>query len=311
LMNYYSQHEMYVPKKAEKSADGKEEGSGKDDGKEGKDGKDAKDGGNGDGGDGDSKNDNEDHIPKFIGAHIAVTAATEVLCKMILEETIKQLQKETSGLYNISRPAIKFAVMFNDDLRFLLTKSLQSFDKNMMYVDQFCIPHKEMTQYIDSVFGKNIMLDKKAYNLLAYLLLKFVMDIASHAYHMISFAEKRCLNYNVVKYAVMNLCSGTLEHNMVLKIEDAYKLCDVENKKKTEENKKKNKDKEAQGGKPGDGGAGDKGKPEPEPVDSEDNDEGGDGDGGDDGNDEAENEPPKPAPAPPKKTGPGSKPKAN
>jgi len=167
----------------------------------------------------------EDHIPMFKGAHVALAAAVEVLCQTILKETISQLTKGASGLYDVTRPAIKYAVMLDDDLSFLFSRSLRSFKQNMMYENQFCIPRKEMARYIDSTFGKVINLDQKSYNLLAYLLLSFSMDVASHIFHMMIYANKRTVDFSVVIYALKNLCTGTLEHDIVLKIEDARKLC--------------------------------------------------------------------------------------
>lgn len=224
LKKYYEQNEMYAPKHKQSQKEGDEKAH--------------------------KEDVPEDHIPKFKGAHVALAASVEVLCHTILKETISQLNKGNSGLYDVSRPAIKYAVMFNDDLRFLFTRSLQSFKQTMMYETQYCIPRKEMTRYIDTTFGKIINLDPKSYNLLAYLLLSFSMDIASNIFNMMVYANKRTLDFSVIIYALKNLCTGTLEHNIILKIEDAKKLCNEDDdddetegepKEPKQESAKKNK----------------------------------------------------------------------
>ena len=172
----------------------------------------------------DKAEDDHDHIPIFKGVHVALAAATEVLCHYLLKETISQLNKDASGLYNVSRPAVKYAVVFNDDLRHCFSRALRTFNQNDTY-EFTAIPHKNMVHYIDTTFGKNICLDQKAYNLLAYLLKAFNVDLATHTFNMMMYAGKRTLNFNVVKYAIRNLCTGNLEHAISQKLDDVRKLC--------------------------------------------------------------------------------------
>lgn len=214
LKKYYQQNEMNLPKVQKKDAENKSE-----------------------------EQTGDMNTITFKGAHVALAAAVEVLCKYILEETVKQLQKDTSGLYSVSRPAIKYAVSLNPELRHVFLRSLESFKQDMMYVDQFCIPHKEMCRYVDNVFGKNIQIDHKAYNILSYLLLSFAMEVAKHSFNMMLYSGKRSLDFSVINYTVKNLCSGSLEHDITLKIEDAMKLCnekddEEENPKGTSDKKK-------------------------------------------------------------------------
>lgn len=162
--------------------------------------------------------------PKFRGIHVALTVVSEVLCKQILEATISQLQKEPSGLYNITRPAIRYAVLLDTDLEFLLGHALSSFDKTMTFTDHFCISEKEMRKYIESELGKNIQLDAVAYNLLAYLLAKVVIDFARLSHMSMTYAKKNSLDFNVIKHVVRMKCTGSLENILIRNIEDTEKL---------------------------------------------------------------------------------------
>ena len=181
------------------------------------------------------KEDTKPHVPKFHGVHIALTAAAEIMCTYILKETISQLQKDVAGMYNITRPAIAYAITLNKDLDYIYCRHMQKFDKDMIYCDQFCVSHKEMIDYIDKIYTKNLVLDNKAYNMLAFLLQTFMNVVAHHIVNMMYYAKKTTLNYDVVLYAIKNICSGTLVHDMTLRIEDARSLLLLEKEEEDEE----------------------------------------------------------------------------
>lgn len=257
--------------------------------------------------------DGELTIPKLKGAYIAMAAATEVLCNTILRETIAQLGKEPSGLYKISRPAMKYAVMYNDELRFLFGRSLQSFNKNMMYSELFCIPEKEMVEpgkYIETVFGKQFQLEPNAYNLLAFMLNNFLTDVAGHIFNIMCYAKKRSLDYDAVICAIKNMCSGDIEHNMRIKIDGARKsyseedeeeatpTADAEKPEKKVKPATKKGTTPAKNAKPG----GDSTGKNTDEVEDDDNSDAGDDDADGQESDEDNAEPnPSAKPTPPKK----------
>ena len=235
LKSYYTHNEMYTPyqkPKPDPAKNAESDGTGTSTTKDSDKGD--KSGGGESTGNSEGK-EHEDHVPNFTGAHIALAAATEVLCKMILNETIGQLSKEPSGLYKVSRAAMKYTLLLNEDLKHLFLRSLHKFDQKFMYQDLFCIPYKDMMKYVDASFGKIIMLDYKSYNLLAFLLNSFLTEMASHIYNMMLYAGKRSLDFNVVKYAATNMCSGHLYHSVTLKIDDVRKLCQAPGESDEEE----------------------------------------------------------------------------
>jgi hypothetical protein len=163
-------------------------------------------------------------LPKFRGVHVALTAVSEVLCRGILEATIKHLGKDASGLYSITRPSIRYAVLLDSDLKLMFESALESYDKTMAFTDHFCIPQKEMMKFIETEMGKNIQLDAVAYNLLAYLLAKAVIDFARASHILMTYAGKASLDFNVVRHVIKLKCSGSLENTLTRHVEDTEKL---------------------------------------------------------------------------------------
>jgi len=164
-------------------------------------------------------------IPKLNGVHIALAAVSQVLCDHILKKSISQLDPEPSGLYNICRAPIALAVQLNSDLKHLFIRAMEFYDWNMLYTDQFCLSYSQVMKYIEETMGKNvIMLDTKAYNLLAYLLLKFNMELSSTIYHILITSKKRSLGFNTITGAINILCTGSLKHDLLLKLQDTQKL---------------------------------------------------------------------------------------
>ena len=211
LKSYYVRNEKYVPVQKKKPGEGEKTET-----------KPASKSGKGE------EEETKRTIPKLKGAYIAMAAATEVLCKYILDETIKLVEKETSGLYKISRPSLRYSIAYNNELRHLFNRSMEGFDKNMMYADLFCIPEKEMTgkdRYIESCFGKHIQLESNGYSLLAYVLNCFLTQIAENIYNIMSYSKKRSLDFDIVSCAIKNMCDDGIENMMKKKIEQVKKLC--------------------------------------------------------------------------------------
>ena len=163
-------------------------------------------------------------VPTFRGIHIALTTVCEVLCTEIVNATVKQLQKSQSGLYEITRPSIRYGILLDGDLEHLLGTALNAFDKTMNFSDHFCIPQKEMLKYIEFKIGKNINIDITAYNLLSYLLSKAMIDFARTALICMTYADKGSLDFKVIRFVVKLKCTGSLENNLIRHIEDTEKL---------------------------------------------------------------------------------------
>ena len=181
-----------------------------------------------------------EEIPKFRGVHIALSSVCQVLCKELITSTIKQLQKSDSGLYEISRPAIRYAILLDSELEHLFGSALSTFDRTMTFFDNFCIPMKDMKSFVDCEFGGNINIDITAYNLLAYLLAKTLIDFARTSHLMMQYAKKGSLDFNVIIYVIKLKCqSGNLESTLLRHIEDTARLCSIKDKEDDDDDNQK------------------------------------------------------------------------
>jgi hypothetical protein len=165
-----------------------------------------------------------EELPKFSGAQFALTAANQVLCRAIVQATLDQLQKDVSGLYDLKRPVIGYAIQLNEDLAQCCGKHYKKFDPSLNYASQYFIGQTEVTSYIDKFNEKtNVRLDNKAYNLLAYLLLRTSIELIETSHTLMLYAGKKSLDAKSVLAAIKTHVSGTLRHDMTMKIEDCIK----------------------------------------------------------------------------------------
>lgn len=181
-------------------------------------------------------------LPKFSGSHVALTALNEKLCFIILEKTMKRLSKDNTGLYVIHYQDIADVVQVDKELRHDLCQYLDDYDKTLNYKDQYCIEDIYIKNYIDITFGKCFDIKNDGFNLLVYLLLKSCVRILDTAFLMIQFAKKKSLSPNAILNSVSAHFSGTIEHLLRLRIDEAIRECgkdlDEEEKKDAEEEKK-------------------------------------------------------------------------
>jgi hypothetical protein len=222
MKRFFTNSELYISKSAK--SDSNDESVNDTKPEDVKDAKDAKD-----------KDKSSDPSPKFNGAHVALASITEALTSILVKETLAYLDSDKSGLYSISEKAIRNAVLLNADLRHLFLRQLETFKPHMMYIDQFFLSHTDITSYIDRLMGRNICIDKKAYNLLAYLLLSFVIDIAKSSYHTMIYAHKKSLDFNVIKCGIYNTCTGNTQQTILIKLEDTKLLYKADDKEQEDE----------------------------------------------------------------------------
>jgi len=177
-------------------------------------------------------------LPKFSGAHIAITAMNEKLCYLILEKAITRVTKDRTGLYVIHFRDISDVVQVDTELRRDLFHFMDSFDPTLNYRAQYCIEELCVKKYIDDMFGKSIDINNEAFNLLIYLLHKASIRVLDTAFIMILFAKKKSLSPNAILSGVSAHFTGTNEHLLKLRIDEAVKasgkdLDDKEGEKET------------------------------------------------------------------------------
>lgn len=169
--------------------------------------------------------DGKQCLPKFSGSHIAITALNEKLCYIILEKIIKRLTKDRTGLYIIHYLDIADILQVDVELRRDLIRYMDVFDPTLNYKDQYCIDESCIKKYIDDQFGKSIDIHNDAFNLLVYILHKVSVRILDTAFIMIQFAKKKSLSPNAILGSVATHFSGSIEHLLKLRIDEAVKAC--------------------------------------------------------------------------------------
>lgn len=176
-------------------------------------------------------------LPKFSGSQVALTAMNEKLCYIILEKVIEHLNKDKTGLYKIKYEDLSNAIKVDGTLRKNLYCYMDVYDDTLNYKDQYCIDEKCIKKYIDKVFSASIDISNDAFNFLVYLLLKACVRIIDTAFIMIKFAKRRSLNPNAIIDSVSVHFTGTIEHLLRMRIDEAMKSCGKEVDEKDPEEK--------------------------------------------------------------------------
>lgn len=166
--------------------------------------------------------------PLLSGAHIAIAAMNERLCYIILDKVIKRLKKDITGLYVIKFLEISDILQVDVELRHDMFHYMETFDATLSYKDQYCIEEMRVKKFIDDMFGKSVDINNDAFNLLIYLLHKASVRVMNTAFIMMLYAKKKSLSPISIQSAVSIHFSGTVEHMIKLRIDDAIKSCGSE-----------------------------------------------------------------------------------
>ncbi len=193
-------------------------------------------------------------IPKFHGAHIALTAIIESLLQNVITHVNSQLPKEKSSLYKITLPALSYPLQLDTDYSKLFKDNIATFDVDTNYTEQFWMTKYDINYFIECQFGNNIQIEPKAYNLLSYLLLKYAVTLTKTAHYLMTYAGKRTMNPKAFKIAVQIHTPETIANTIIMKLDDAISNFtddgegdeeenddDKESKKSTKESKDKKK----------------------------------------------------------------------
>ena len=167
-------------------------------------------------------------MPKFHGAHIGLTAIIESLLMSVLNHVNSQLPKDKSSLYKITLPVLSYNLQLDDNFGKLFRESFGSYDADTNYAEQFWMSKSDVTSYIESHYGDNIQLDVKAYNQLAYLLMRYAIMITKTSYHLMSYAGKKTLEPKALRAAVLIHTPETVSNTILMKLDDAVKNTDSE-----------------------------------------------------------------------------------
>ena len=161
--------------------------------------------------------------PKFHGAHIALTAVMESLLMSTLSLINSQLPKDKSSLYQITLPVLSYALQTDDDYSRIFKSYLSSYDSDINYAEQFWMSRTNINSFIESHFGDNIQLESRAYNMLAYCMLKYASLLTRTSFHLMSYANKKTLEPKAVRASVQIHTPETIANTIIMKLDDAIK----------------------------------------------------------------------------------------
>jgi hypothetical protein len=158
---------------------------------------------------------------KFSGGHIVLTAVNETLWRYLIEQALKEVAKDTAGLYTLTRPSVRNTVLLNSDLNLFFGPRFEQYDQDMKYGSQYCITHKVVTQFINNECGKNVNYDDATYHLLVFLLLKASSTLTSAAYKMMQYANRKSIDDRAVLASLELYFGGDLLHLLRVRAEEA------------------------------------------------------------------------------------------
>lgn len=146
--------------------------------------------------------ENQDQsVPMFSGGHTAITATLEKLWELLLQECLKKVGKDKSGVRQVNRELLQYSVLLHSGFRRYFLSQLENFDSELQYREQVPIVTKELDQVMERV-DKDLSLTQKARNLACFMLLKVFSQIASTSHELLTFAKKKSLDGRCVISAV-------------------------------------------------------------------------------------------------------------
>lgn len=137
----------------------------------------------------------------FSGGHAAVTAALEKLWEIILEECLKRVGKDKSGVRQVNRESLQYSVLMHAGLKRYFVVHFENFDNTVEYKDQSPVINSELDKVMERV-DKDMSLTSKARNLACFMLLKVFSQLATSAHSFVEYAKKKSLDGRSVTFAV-------------------------------------------------------------------------------------------------------------
>jgi hypothetical protein len=170
-------------------------------------------------------------VPKINNGDAALTAANETLCKEFLNLVMKRVGKDKkSGLYNIHRRDMIDVCQLTPELNYFFNIHLDRYNRTMPV--QYCVPMKDVEEFISNEFNGNIMFTDKARSFLAYFLLSFSCDLVTVAYELLLYADKKMVGHKSITSAIRIELDGALRGTLITKINETMKNLEAANAQK-------------------------------------------------------------------------------
>jgi len=180
--------------------------------------------------------------------NFAFGVVDECLCSRLGSVVLKKTKKNTVGLFLITEENLMDSIRLNKDLNFTFGRFLDEYDSHSNYESNTGVKNKDLHKFLEkhSFDGGNVsvQLEKGAYNLLQYCMLKSRNLLAELCYHKILYAKKQSLDPRSVLLSLPDVYTGELLKLMTKKVETMInKLKDGIDKDDSEESEKDDKKK--------------------------------------------------------------------
>ena len=139
--------------------------------------------------------------PMFAGGHTAITATLEKVWELLVQECLKKVGKDKSGVRQVNREFLQYSVLLHSGFRRYFLSQLENFDSTLQYGDQVPVITSEMDKVMESV-DSDISFTQRARNLACFMLLKVFSQLATVCHEMLSFAKKKSIDGRCVLSAV-------------------------------------------------------------------------------------------------------------
>lgn len=186
-----------------------------------------------------------ERIPVLKKGHVVLTSLVEEMCKIIiLEAKTKHAAKDKTGLCNIQRPTLKYAVQLNQDLdNFFHMFLLYKYDPEQDYLTTFPFHISEVEKLIDKISGKDVNVTIEAKHMLCFLLMKTYTECLRVLCTLLRFSKKNTFDVRALQ-AVVNILFGDtkLAEDLLKEIDNTWRA--IEDKKDDDDDDEDEEDKE-------------------------------------------------------------------
>ena len=173
----------------------------------------------------------------------ALSALMDTILQYIMNEVIKNIEKNDIGLYDVKYNMIEKEIYKNNDMRYNFINYILSFnEKNINYTGLFIFNDKVIRDFIDERYTKTIKLDNKSINFFSYILIDVLNEIVNNAYILMKYYDKTQMNSNIILHICMIKFKGDFMNTIKIRLEDTMNLIEQineENRKLNEKKKKK------------------------------------------------------------------------
>lgn len=161
-------------------------------------------------------------VPQFTGGQQAMTAYIQKLYSLLLQECLKTVQKDISGVRKVSLEDLQKAVLLHRGFEQYYLPYLKHFDSSNIYDHGCPVVLAEMDTVKDSV-SKDLAFTNGAQNLMYYLLTKAFNDVAYTCHNMINYAGNRTFTPRCVFFAVKSKFHESIANDLCAAIATAIK----------------------------------------------------------------------------------------